>query len=181
MAVDLLGFPKMDDHIAIQEAATAGLESMEHLIRMLSHQSQQQSRSDCKQLTDSTVSKFKNVVSILNRTGHARFRRGPSNSVLSEAAASFSSSQLEANPVQSVVKPDAVQILTKPNPKGSEPTTSQFSKERFSISPPISSANSSFLSSITGDGSVSKGKQGSMILAAPTPAFSSGKPPLGVI
>jgi len=82
MAVELMGFPKMDDQTAIQEAASQGLKSMEHLIRLLSHHHhhhhhQQPNRLDCTDITDLTVSKFKKVISLLNRTGHARFRRGP--------------------------------------------------------------------------------------------------------
>ncbi|KAL2544577.1 putative WRKY transcription factor 11 [Forsythia ovata] len=57
MAVELMGYANTNEQMALQEAATAGLKSMDHLIRL--------------------VSKFKKVISILNRTGHARFRRAP--------------------------------------------------------------------------------------------------------
>nr|DAD45698.1 TPA_asm: hypothetical protein HUJ06_003928 [Nelumbo nucifera] len=194
MAVDLLSFSKMDEQIAIQEAASAGLKSMEHLIRLMSHQSPQHQKLnqlDCREITDFTVAKFKKVISLLNRTGHARFRRGPPSS----ASTSFSVPQPQttlnlpptsapAPHVQS--QPQALTLdFTKPNllnHPSSNPTdasTCQFSKESFSISPPMSSANSSFMSSITtGDGSVSNGKQGSSLFATPTPAVSAGKPPL---
>ncbi|CBI24014.3 unnamed protein product, partial [Vitis vinifera] len=134
MAVELLGFSKMDEQIAIQDAASAGLKSMEHLIRMLSHQTNQNhnmNQLDCREITDYTVSKFKKVISILNRTGHARFRRGPVSS-----------------------------------------------SDSPSSDPMSSATNSSFMSSITGDGSVSNGKQGSSLFLAPAPAVSAGKPPL---
>ncbi|KAK9099820.1 hypothetical protein Scep_023250 [Stephania cephalantha] len=98
MAVDLVGYGKMEEQVAIQEAATAGLRSMEHLIAMLSHrnhhhhhqstQNHQIGRMDCTEITDFTVSKFKKVISMLDRTGHARFRRGPPSSSASSAAAS---------------------------------------------------------------------------------------------
>ncbi|KAI9089248.1 hypothetical protein K1719_029527 [Acacia pycnantha] len=82
---------KMDDNV-VQEAAS-GLESVEKLIRLLS-QTQQQFHSsssssaskssldiemDCKAVADVAVSKFKKVISLLDRTrtGHARFRRAP--------------------------------------------------------------------------------------------------------
>ncbi|XP_068313539.1 probable WRKY transcription factor 17 [Pyrus communis] len=85
MTVELMNFPKMEDQKAIQEAASQGLQSMEHLIRFLSHQQQhpnnQSARLDCTDITDHTVSKFKKVISLLNRTGHARFRRGPAQPV----------------------------------------------------------------------------------------------------
>ena len=87
MAVDLMSFPKMDDQMAIQEAASQGLKSMEHLIRFLSHQS---NHVDCTDLADHTVSKFKKVISVLNRTGHARFRRGPIQSSSSPSSSSAS-------------------------------------------------------------------------------------------
>ena len=74
MAVDLMGFPKLDEQRAIQEAASEGLQGMENLIRQLSHKPDLTDYSD---LTDVTVSKFKKLISLLNRTGHARFRRAP--------------------------------------------------------------------------------------------------------
>ncbi|KMZ73768.1 WRKY transcription factor 7 [Zostera marina] len=92
MAVDLMRSTKMmEDIVSIQEEAKAGLRCMEHLIlKMSSHQEQQshhhhhqkqlqqlQQRLDCREITDFTVSKFRKVISILDRTGHARFRRGP--------------------------------------------------------------------------------------------------------
>jgi hypothetical protein len=39
---------------------------------------QQQSQPvDCREMADQTIFKFRKVISILDRTGHARFRRGP--------------------------------------------------------------------------------------------------------
>ncbi|KAF5752879.1 hypothetical protein HS088_TW01G00797 [Tripterygium wilfordii] len=96
MAVDLMMsyrngsfVAKMEETAVVQEAA-AGLESVERLIRLLSQQENQdqkyQSSSsipdmdmDCRAVADVAVSKFKKVISMLNRTrtGHARFRRAP--------------------------------------------------------------------------------------------------------
>ncbi|XP_068637105.1 probable WRKY transcription factor 17 [Aristolochia californica] len=174
MAVDLMGYAKVEDQIAIQEAASAGMRSMEHLVRMLSHQNLQPNPVDCREITDFTVSKFKKVISILNRTGHARFRRGP---------------MVPAQSLTSAPQPQSLTLdFSKPSPNPnlcSEISSSQYTastKENFSISPPMSSANSSFVSSITGDGSVSNGKQVSSLLIPPIPAVSAGvsagKPPL---
>ncbi|XP_050216585.1 probable WRKY transcription factor 17 [Mercurialis annua] len=201
MAVELMSFAKMEDQMAIQEAASQGLKSMEHLIRLMSNQSK---RADCTDLTDVTVSKFKKVISLLNRTGHARFRRGPvqSSSSLSSApvqsgSASISRSQsINLNTVAvapvpvnrpSVVHPVPAPIaavpasfvqsqpqsvtldFTKPNIFSSNGKNTEL---EFSVS-----SSSSFMSSaITGDGSVSNGKQGSSIFLPP--AVSGGKPPL---
>ncbi|KAM1490402.1 hypothetical protein ACFXTO_033533 [Malus domestica] len=44
MAVELMNFPKMEDQKVIQEAASQGSQSMEHLIRFLSHQQQQSNK-----------------------------------------------------------------------------------------------------------------------------------------
>lgn len=103
MAVELMpGFrndrfaSKMEEN-AVQEAATAGLQSVEKLIRLLS-QSQPQSQlqiyqdpsskssssssttsTEYQAVADAAVNKFKKFISLLDRTrtGHARFRRGP--------------------------------------------------------------------------------------------------------
>ncbi|KAF7817179.1 putative WRKY transcription factor 17 [Senna tora] len=206
MAVELMGFPKMDEQKAIQEAASEGLKGMEHMIRLLSHQP---NHIDCTDLTDVTVSKFKKLISLLNRTGHARFRRGPIPSNSSSSSPSTSNSPpppattcvsiprlqtLNLSPPQftspaatvhhaapSFVPTQAPQSLTldftKPNilSSKSKSVELEFSKETFSVS-----SNSSFMSSaITGDGSVSNGKQGSSIFLTPAaPTVSGGKPPL---
>lgn len=182
----------MEEQTAIQEAASAGLKSMEHLIRLLNsshspslHKSQP---LDCTQITDFTVSKFKQVINLLNRTGHARFRRAPSVPSSSTSPSPSSQSNHPAlNPVQS--SPQGLKLdfakPSKPKPTPLNPSTDlsvlQYSKSKdtFSISPPVSSTTaSSFMSSITGDGSVSDGKIGPSLLAPPAPAVSAGKPPL---
>lgn len=203
MAVELMGFHrKMDDQMAIQEATAQGLKSMEHLIRLMSHH-QSSNHMDCTDLTDLTVSKFKKVISLLNRTGHARFRRGPVHSVSSSssgaapAASSLRVSHAQQNltvtptpittPATAVPAPSSFgqsqpQSLTLDFTKPSffnsnvKSTELEFSKDSFCMS-----SNSSFMSSaITGDGSVSNGKQGgsSIFLAPAVPTVSSGKPPL---
>lgn len=204
MAVDLIGYAKMDDQITIQEAAAAGIRSMENLIFQLNRQHQKSTSSsaaattiDCREIADHTVSKFKKMISILNRTGHARFRRGPSVPILPASV----------TPAPQVVAPHPAPVMaapvvplqsltldfTKPSSVGGGSTdlaivaasSGKYVKESFSISTPISSANSSFMSSITGDGSVSNGRQGgtTSLLLPPVPAISAGgvvagKPPL---
>lgn len=86
MAMEMLdyrgSFRKEED---LKEAASAGLESMDRLIRLLAQQQQQEKYSsnpsdpmdvDCCAIADVAVNKLKKVVSLLSRTGHARFRRG---------------------------------------------------------------------------------------------------------
>ncbi|WOK92100.1 WRKY transcription factor WRKY51-like [Canna indica] len=198
MAVDMMSYAKMDDQIAIQEAATAGIRSMEHLIRQLSHHQQQQ-QLDCREIADHAVSKFKKVISILNRTGHARFRRGPTTAVvatptLPEPSPPAAAKRLTLAPMPLRVKPPNHSLpppLPPPAPHSltldfTKPVTaealppSRFAKECFSISTTMSSATSSFLSSVTGDGSVSNGRLGPSPLLLPPPAAATacGKPPL---
>ncbi|CAH8274699.1 unnamed protein product [Arabidopsis lyrata] len=197
MAVDLMRFPKMDDQTAIQEAASQGLQSMEHLIRVLSNRPEQQHNVDCSEITDFTVSKFKTVISLLNRTGHARFRRGPVHStsspkqqsqivktiqpkapVVTQPARTTTNLPQIVPPPSSFVhsnQPSVTLDFSKPSVFGTKAKSSdlEFSKENFSVS-----LNSSFMSSgITGDGSVSNGKI--FLASAPSqPVNSSGKPPL---
>ncbi|KHN18239.1 Putative WRKY transcription factor 11 [Glycine soja] len=169
MTVELMGFPKMEEQKAIQEAASEGLKAMEHLLRLLSYQPSHLHAPH----TDATVSNFKKLISLLSRrTGHARFRRAPLPS------------PPPANPVTlhqppSTFVPSHSQSLTldftKPSIFASNAKSMdlQFSKETFSVS-----SNSSFMSSaITGDASVSYGKLGSSLFLTPPPV-SAGKPPL---
>ncbi|RZB57702.1 putative WRKY transcription factor 11 isoform E [Glycine soja] len=188
MAVELMGFPKLDEQKAIQEAASEGLKGMKHLIRTLSNQPSHLNT----ELTDVTVSKFKKLISLLNRTGHARFRRAPvqyssPHAPVHNTNASTSSIQLPPPPQNPNIPalaqfptPAPVAVhhtpvtldFTKPHnallSSNAKSVELEFSKETFSVS-----SNSSFMSSaITGDGSVSNGK----IFLAP-PATSAGKRP----
>nr|WFL37655.1 WRKY transcription factor 3 [Crocus sativus]WFL37680.1 WRKY transcription factor 28 [Crocus sativus] len=172
MAVDLMGYPKMDDQMAIQEAAAAGIRSMEQLVFQLNHyQNSSHPHLDCRDIADHTVSKFKKMISILNRTGHARFRRGPAISPPEEKQQTLTPAP---PPIHVSPLPQALTLdFTKPKfPHAG----GEFAKESATFT--ISSANSSFLSSITGDGSVSNGKNGSNLALPPIPPPSSGKPPL---
>jgi hypothetical protein len=184
MAVDLAAHPdlRMDrEQITIQEAASAGLKSMEHLIRVLSSQPPPSSsvsspphhRQDYTEITDFTVSKFKQVINLLNRTGHARFRRAPN---------SLPSPQSQPQPRQFNYQPQPLSLeflKSNPNPDpkiSTDLSISQYQKSKdasYSISPPISTTTSSFVSTITGDGSVSDGKIGPAIVAAEKPPLSS--------
>lgn len=188
MTVDIMRLPKMEDQTAIQEAASQGLKSMEHLINVLSNRPEDHN-VDCSEITDFTVSKFKKVISLLNRTGHARFRRGAVNSPPPPSSSSSSPPPpVKVTPPPQISAPAPVSFVqshqqsvtldfTRPSVFGSKTKSSEmvdFAKESFSVS-----SNSSFMSSaITGDGSVSKG---SSIFLAPAPAAplaSSAKPPL---
>uniref|UniRef100_A0A0D9W376 WRKY transcription factor WRKY51 n=1 Tax=Leersia perrieri TaxID=77586 RepID=A0A0D9W376_9ORYZ len=192
ITMDLMsGYGRVDEQVAIQEAAAAGLRGMEHLILQLSQtgtserlpatEKKQQQEVDCTEITDMTVSKFKKVISMLNRTGHARFRRGPVVAQSSGPALS------EPAPATARSSPAAVAVL--------RPMTLDFTKAAaaaaaaagygkdagFSVLG-ISAASSSFISSVTGDGSVSNGRGGggssSLMFHPPPPATSCGKPPL---
>ncbi|KAI3695712.1 hypothetical protein L1987_78711 [Smallanthus sonchifolius] len=84
----------MEDN-SVQDAAAAGLQSLETLIKLLSSQTNTMLSSssssppprpthssavtDYTAVADAAVTRFKKFISILdrNRTGHARFRRGP--------------------------------------------------------------------------------------------------------
>lgn len=97
MAVELMSsyrdgsFGANTEEIAAKEAAVAGFQSVEKLIRILSHQNhhhqQQKTIStdldlvDYRAVAEVAVNKFKKFISLLDRsrTGHARFRRGPMN------------------------------------------------------------------------------------------------------
>ncbi|KAL3650965.1 WRKY transcription factor [Castilleja foliolosa] len=220
MAMELIGYTNLNEQMAIQEAASAGLKSMEHLIRAVSHQQQQQQNQshnqqlDCREITDFTVSKFRKVITILNRTGHARFRRGPiqpNPQPQQHQSAALTPAQHDKLPQRQIpasgiyqpqplslfsISPAPAQVqapaaaqpltldFTKPGAAFGKDGSESMGKEGFSISAGLSTSgnsSSAFLSSITGEGSVSNGKGGSpsmFMAAAPTQAVSAGKPPL---
>lgn len=185
MAVDLIGYAKMDDKISIQEVAVAGIRSMENLIFQLNHYHKSSSAStlsaispemaarqiDCREITDQTVSKFKKMISILNRTGHARFRRGPTPPPPSSPSTTTEPETPFFHPL------DFAKQSVIGGASGEIPVTAEKKSAIVSKPTAISAANSSFVSSITGDVSVSYGLQSTSVLQ-PAPAK---KPPLSSV
>ncbi|CAL9074293.1 unnamed protein product [Musa textilis] len=168
-----MGLRKMDDLMAMQEAAAAGIRSLEqHLALQLSTH---QPPPDCREITDLTVSTCKRAISVVNRTGHARFRRGPVPAPPPSRRRCIGDPEPPQQPApqRPVVAPKALN-LDFTNPKG-EPAATPLNLS-FGSSSTTSSGNSSFLSAVTGDGSVTNGKIGPTILAAAAPCI--GKPPL---
>ncbi|CAJ1929510.1 unnamed protein product [Sphenostylis stenocarpa] len=174
---------------AVREAAS-GLESVEKLIRLLSHaqlQQQQQHQqeqsqksnskssmeieSDYRAVADVAVSKFKKVISLLGRTrtGHARFRRAPVPPPPPSEPRFY-----RATPLQQIPPPAEQHPFT---PKNGVIETKDSSKTiNFSYS-------NSFVSSLTGD-TDTKQPTSSSPAAAPfqitnlSQVSSAGKPPL---
>lgn len=200
MAVELMPgyrFTSKTEENAAQEAAAAGFQSVEKLIRMLAQQNFQTPSSskpmdvirnaDCQAVADVAVNKFRKFISLLdrNRTGHARFRRGPIN--IHHPKAEPRSEQLGPNQTQnSMVHQNVSEEKGRENSSGKiyRPTPIQKlpplppvkngSIERKESSTTISFASpaSSFISSLTGETdslqpSMSSGFQ-----------ISAGRPPL---
>ncbi|CAL0330317.1 unnamed protein product [Lupinus luteus] len=83
---------KLVERIDLEEAASAGMKGMRHLLQLMSSSDDQTNvkpnHIDCTEITEFTVSKFKQVINLLNAylpkphtsppSGHARFRRTPS-------------------------------------------------------------------------------------------------------
>ncbi|KAG9153057.1 hypothetical protein Leryth_012329 [Lithospermum erythrorhizon] len=82
MAVEFMPAASRMEQAAAQEAAKAGLQSVEKLMKLMSQSNLlSQPQSDYIAVADVAVNKFKKFISLLDmtRTGHARFRRGPIN------------------------------------------------------------------------------------------------------
>nr|QCV57340.1 WRKY transcription factor [Fagopyrum tataricum] len=190
---------------AVHEAATAGLQSVEKLIKLLSHRQQQQV-SDYQAVADVAVDKFKKVISLLdrNRTGHARFRRGPLVPTPQQPQ-----SQRLFPPVQPD-QPNPNFFDSKPNGSGSGSSFTRVyssSSQRslppipnhlppanmvlpkkaaiataktinFATSPAVSGANS-YISSLTGDTeSITPSMSSGFQITNMSNVSSAGKPPL---
>ncbi|KAJ1267854.1 hypothetical protein BS78_07G090300 [Paspalum vaginatum] len=159
MAVDLMsrGGGGAYEHVAFQEAAAAGLRSLELLASSLSPRAR--SPPPLGQIADQAVSRFRRVINLLDRTGHARFRRAP--------AAAAAAEPVEPEPTATAPAPPTKATtfdFAKPSPAPQQQPAAS------------GGTSTSFLSSVTagGEGSVSKGC--SLLQAGQ--AVSSGKPPL---
>ncbi|XP_042386146.1 WRKY transcription factor WRKY51-like [Zingiber officinale] len=150
-----------DDITLIREAADAELWSLERLLLQLSRH---HPPSEFRDIADQTIAKLKNVISVMKRTGHARFRRCPQL-----GAAIFSDPPSIAHP-PAVAPRTATLDFTKP-------------KKILSVSDTASMSNSSFLSALSGgEGSVTRKSGYSSVLVPSAGAASSvvrgGRPPL---
>lgn len=140
-----------------------GIQTVEHLNRIFQLQNHDFAVS----------SNFQQAVSALKRSGHARFRRGPSSSPASSdpQAPSISSQSEEKQPKEPPPEESTAESEKCDLKRSGTDTTSSFL-----------SITSSLVSSVAGgslEGSVSNGKQFSSLgIVAPTLSFSSRKPPL---
>ncbi|KAL5074225.1 hypothetical protein RYX36_013209 [Vicia faba] len=179
MEFELMEFPNIEEKKAILETASDSINSLNNFVDFLSHKPSHLN-SD---LTNTTVANFNKLSSLLNRTGRARFRRAPlpqppQNLYPTPAPApSTSTTPPQVQPPPQSQNHSLTLDFTKPNIFRSNPKSLdlEFHKEAFSVS-----SNSSFMSSaitcdITGDGSVSNGKQGSSLFLN---TVSTAKPPL---
>lgn len=144
------------EEIAAQEAAAAGLQSVEKLIRLLSHSSD----ADYQAVAANAVTKFKKFISLIdrNRTGHARFRRGPvpnpppqTPKIEPAMPPSQPPKTEEKEPGSKIYCPTPIQRL--PPLPHNHPLIRNGSLDRKEVSTTInfSSPATSFISSLTGD------------------------------
>lgn len=148
------------EETSVQEAATAGLQSIENLIRLLSSQSNTTSSSSSSPPTGNThssatadyiavadvaVTKFKKFISLLdrNRTGHARFRRGPVTTPIQKPIA----------PAEKVYSPAPIQQRLPPLPlvKSGSFDRKELPVTTINFASAVGSQANSFRSSLTGD------------------------------
>ncbi|CAN4122640.1 unnamed protein product [Withania somnifera] len=183
---------------AVQEAATAGLQSVEKLIRLLSqshhhHQHQQQpsfqdSAHDYQAVADVAVNKFKKFISLLdkNRTGHARFRRGPMVAPLPKPQQQHKLTLQQ--PIEQPENPQSTNTTTKiycPTPIQRLPPLPKNGlierKEASSTTINFASATpaTSFMSSLTGDTeSLQQSLSSGFQITNLSQVSSAGRPPL---
>ena len=175
MAVDLMGCGYAPHgHAAeaeeqFQEAAAAGLRSLELVISSFS------SRAGCApplgEMADQAVSRFRRVINILDRTGHARFRRGPVGDAADSLTPPPESSAPPPMPAQAPAPAPAVSPQLAPQKSMTLDFTKPLKAPAAASAAAPSVTSTSFFSSVTagGEGSVSKGW---------SQLVSSGKPPL---
>ncbi|MQL81607.1 hypothetical protein Taro_014065 [Colocasia esculenta] len=135
MAVDLVGYSdsrEMEDRDMTQLS--------EQSYRLESSAQQHQDQLPCRKAPDFAIGRFRKVVALLNRTGHARFRRGPL------AAAAASDGAALAPPPAATFSCTSFVSPSSPMP--------------VSVVGGETSMSSWILSPNTGDGSVSNGNQG---------------------
>ncbi|XP_062022054.1 probable WRKY transcription factor 7 [Rosa rugosa] len=196
MAVELMmglvdSFAAKMEENDVKEAASAGIQSVEKFISLMSSSSStpESAAIEYKAVADMAVNKFRKVISLLDRgrTGHARFRRGPvtttspqsplvltketeqqSSFQCQEEALNMKTEQSQSSSAFKVYCPKPV-LRLPPLPK----TSTSFN---FSASPAVSGSNS-FMS---GDGEITtlQHSMSSGFQLTHMSVSSAGKPPL---
>lgn len=80
---------KRDRDYEVKEAARMGIESARRLLQSLTHAQPAVVDEECDTIATAAISKFQKVVSLLGRTGHARFRRRARDSTVTGCAGVF--------------------------------------------------------------------------------------------
>ncbi|XP_073304833.1 probable WRKY transcription factor 7 [Primulina huaijiensis] len=196
MAVDLMpGFSfiaKMEENAA-REAADAGLQSVDKLVRILANaknfHTDPIAAVDCRAVADVAVNKFKKFITLLDRTrtGHARFRRGPvpENKKIEPVLESVGPPSQAPKPVDNasstkIYCPNPVQRLP-PLPNHYQKLVRNGSFERKETSTTINFASpvTSFMSSLTGDtDSLQPSMSSGFQITNLSQVSSAGRPPL---
>lgn len=191
MAVELMpsygnsNFVSQSEETAAEEAAS-GLKSVEKLLRLFSPDGAAAEVKDYATVAGAAVSKFKRVISLLDRTrtGHARFRRAPvaanspvssstsPNSVLRCAAGEPAQVRPEDGGYGKIYSPTPIQQV--PPPDYYHKMVENFKEKTisFSYAPPVIPRADSFVSSVT------ESKQQQPCAFQMMSASSGGKPPL---
>lgn len=202
MAVELMpgyNFTTKMEVSAAQEAAAAGLQSVEKLMRLLSHSTHHQQNfqeqpsaadqitaSDYQAVADAAVYKFKKFISLIDRTprtGHARFRRGPVPNSPPRPPPQKTEPKAEENASGSrIYCPTPIQRLPPlPLPHLHQQLVKNGSIERKEASTTINFASpaTSFMSSLTGDtDSLQPSMSSGFQITNLSQVSSAGRPPL---
>lgn len=171
---------KMEEN-DVKEAASAGIQSVEKFISLMSSSSTSEPASlEYRAVADLAVNKFKKVISLLDkgRTGHARYRRAPPVTLPQQILTTKDPQTMKTEQSQSssasafkVYCPKPV-LRLPPLPHQGTTTTSH----TFSASPTISGSNS-FMSG-DGENTTLRHSMSSGFRLTNMSASSAGKPPL---
>lgn len=194
MAVELMTsygnscFVSQSEETAAEEAAS-GLQSVEKLLRLFSPDGAAAEETDYAVVAGAAVSKFKRVISLLDRTrtGHARFRRArvaanspvssstSPNSVLQCAAGGPGLARPEDGGYGKVYSPTPIQQV--PPPDYYHKMVENFKEKTisFSYTPPVIPRADSFVSSVTESKQLQQQQPCAFQMMS---ASSGGKPPL---
>ncbi|KAK6139002.1 hypothetical protein DH2020_027254 [Rehmannia glutinosa] len=140
----------------MEETAAAGLQSVENLIRLLSHSHQHnltKPSSDYQAVADIAVNKFKKFISLLDRTrtGHARFRRGPVSNLHPPKTEPVTEPAGSSPHPQKIDEKDSGSRVYCPTPIQRLPHHHQVIKKESTKTINFASPANSFMSSLTGD------------------------------
>jgi hypothetical protein len=136
-----LSLGKRDRDYEVKEAAILGIESARRLLQSLTQVQPPLVDEECDVMAGAAISKFQKVVSLLSRSGHARFRRRTRDANVFLESSNFYSDHAQDARDRLVSSGHASPAPFTPTASSKPPQSPELQRMMYQVSPSSSPAN----------------------------------------